>query len=62
MRDEAAVLHVRRKNNTNSINALSQNGAIEMPIADQAWDNYYGSFRDKFGVGWMVSYNPPNEQ
>ena len=42
-------------------NALSQGGAVEMPIADQAWGDYYGSFRDKFGVGWMVNYSPPHE-
>ena len=42
-------------------NALSQGGAVEMPIADQACGDYYGSFRDKFGVGWMVNYSPPHE-
>lgn len=28
-----------------------------MPIADQAWGDYYGAFRDKFGVQWMVNYS-----
>ncbi len=40
-------------------NALSAGGEVEMPIADQAWGDYYGSFRDKFGVQWMVNYTPP---
>lgn len=39
--------------------ALSQQGEIEMPIADQAWGDYYGAFKDKFGVMWMVNYSPP---
>lgn len=43
-------------------NALSEGGDIEMPIADQAWGDYYGSFRDKFGVQWMVNYSPPREE
>jgi PhnB protein len=36
---------------------LSQGADIEMPIADQMWGDYYGSLRDKFGVGWMVNYS-----
>jgi PhnB protein len=40
-------------------NALSAGGAIEMPIADQPWGDYYGSFKDKFGVQWMVNYTYP---
>ncbi len=40
-------------------NALSAGGAIEMPISDQLWGDYYGSFKDKFGVQWMVIYTYP---
>ena len=40
-------------------NALSNGGKIEMPIADQPWGDYYGSFTDKFGVKWMVNYSYP---
>ncbi len=36
--------------------ALSKSGAVEMPIADQAWGTYWGNFTDKFGVHWMVNY------
>jgi PhnB protein len=39
-------------------NALSAGGAIEMPIADQPWGDYYGAFEDKYGVHWMVNYHP----
>ena len=35
-------------------NGLSQGGTVEMPIGDQVWGDYYGSFTDKFGVRWMV--------
>lgn len=37
-------------------NALSAGSTIEMPMADQPWGDYYGSFKDKFGVQWMVNY------
>jgi PhnB protein len=39
--------------------ALSAGGAVEMPMADQPWGDYYGSFEDKFGVHWMVNYGQP---
>lgn len=43
-------------------NALSEGGEIEMPIADQAWGDYYGSLQDKFGVMWMVNYSTSREE
>ncbi|MEE6187624.1 VOC family protein [Niabella digestorum] len=38
-------------------NALSEGGVVEMPMADQFWGAYYGSFTDKFGVRWMINYS-----
>ena len=32
-----------------------------MSIADQPWREYFGSFKDKFGVMWMVNYGTPQE-
>jgi len=37
-------------------NKLSENGIIEMQIMDQPWGDYYGAFRDKFGIQWMIDY------
>jgi PhnB protein len=34
---------------------LSAGGKIEMPLADMFWGDYFGSFTDKFGVGWMIN-------
>jgi len=42
--------------------ALSAGGTVEMPIADQVWGDYYGSFMDKFGAQWMVNYSHPEEK
>ena len=39
-------------------NALAEGGNIEMPMEDQFWGDYFGSLVDKFGIGWMVNYNP----
>jgi PhnB protein len=38
-------------------NGLSEGGAVEMPIADSPWGAYFGMFRDKYGIEWMVSFN-----
>ncbi len=27
-----------------------------MPMADGPWGSYFGMFRDKFGIEWMVNY------
>ncbi len=37
---------------------LSAGGNIEMPIGDSPWGSYFGMFRDKFGIEWMVDFNP----
>lgn len=36
---------------------LSEGGNIEMPLEDQFWGDYFGSFQDQFGVHWMINYN-----
>lgn len=36
---------------------LSNGGVVEMPMQDQFWGDYYGSFIDKFGTPWMINYN-----
>lgn len=38
-------------------NGLSQGGEIEMPMETSPWDTYFGMFRDRFGIEWMVEYN-----
>jgi PhnB protein len=35
---------------------LSEGGEVEMPMQDQFWGDYFGSFKDKYGVCWMVNY------
>ena len=39
-------------------NGLSEGGQVEMPIADSPWGSYFGMFRDKFGIEWMVDFDP----
>lgn len=37
---------------------LSAGGQIEMPIDDSPWGSYFGMFRDKYGIEWMVDFAP----
>lgn len=37
---------------------LSAGGSIEVPISDSPWGSYFGMFRDKYGIEWMVDYDP----
>ena len=39
-------------------NGLSAGGQVEMPIGDTPWGTYFGMFRDKYGIEWMVDYTP----
>ena len=38
-------------------NGLSAGGQIEMPIDDSSWGSYFGMFRDKYGIEWMVDFD-----
>ena len=47
-RDEADKLY----------NGLSAGGQIEGPIGDSPWGSYFGCFRDKYGIEWMIEFDP----
>lgn len=36
--------------------ALSEGGAVEMPLAPTPWAEKYGMCQDRFGVRWMINY------
>jgi len=37
-------------------NGLSAGGQVEAPIGDSPWGSYFGCFRDKYGIEWIVEY------
>ncbi len=39
-------------------NGLSAGGTIECPIDNSPWGSYFGMFRDKFGIEWMIDFTP----
>lgn len=40
---------------------LSQGGNVEMPIGESPWGSYFGMFRDKYGIEWMVDFDLKNK-
>lgn len=39
-------------------NGLSAAGAVEGPMDDSPWGTYAGMFRDKYGIEWIVEFDP----
>ena len=39
-------------------NGLSAGGEVEGDIGDTPWGTYAGMFRDKYGIEWIVEFDP----
>jgi PhnB protein len=37
---------------------LSAGGEVEGPMGDGPWGSYAGMFRDKYGIEWIIEFNP----
>lgn len=37
---------------------LSAGGQIEMPMAESPWGSWFGMFRDRYGIEWMIDFEP----
>ncbi len=37
-------------------NGLSAGGQIEVPLEESPWGSYFGMFRDKYGIEWMINF------
>lgn len=42
----------------NLFNGLSAGGQVEMPMEENPDGTYFAMFRDKFGIEWMVTFDP----
>ena len=41
---------------------LSAGGNVEVPMEDSPWGVYFGMFRDKYGIEWIVEFETsPND-
>ena len=39
-------------------NGLSAGGKVEVPMDDSSWESYFGMFRDKYGIEWIIEFSP----
>ena len=39
-------------------NGLSAGGEVEGEIGDSPWGTYAGMFRDKYGIEWIIEFDP----
>jgi PhnB protein len=39
-------------------NGLSAGGEVEGAIGDSPWGTYAGMFRDKYGIEWIIEFDP----
>jgi PhnB protein len=57
-RSKISVSAESREEADKIFNSLSVGGSVEMPIEDSPWGSYYGMFRDKYGIEWIVEFDP----
>jgi len=57
-RSKISVTVESREEADRIFNGLSTGGTVEMPMEDSFWGSYFGMFRDKFGIEWMIEFNP----
>lgn len=56
-RSKVAITAASKEEADKLFNGLSKDGSVEMPIGDSPWGSYFGMFRDKFGIEWMVDFD-----
>jgi PhnB protein len=57
-RSKISVSAESREEADRLFNGLSAGGTVEVPIDDSPWGSYFGMFRDKYGIEWMVDFDP----
>ena len=57
-RSKISISAESREEADHLFNGLSAGGSIEVPMDDSPWGSYFGMFRDKYGIEWMVDFDP----
>ena len=56
-RSKISVSAESREEADKIFSGLSAGGNVEVPMADSPWGSYFGMFRDKYGIEWMVDFD-----
>lgn len=57
-RSKIAIFAESKEEAEKLFNGLSVGGQVEFPLGDSPWGSYFAMFRDKYGIEWMVDFNP----
>ena len=57
-RSKIAVSAESREEADKVFNGLSAGGNVEGPIGESPWGTYAGMLRDKYGIEWIVEFDP----
>lgn len=55
--EQRSKIHVEvdsREEAEKIFNGLSAGGQVEAPMGESPWGTYFGMFRDKFGIEWII--------
>ena len=59
--ENRSKIHVRVESKEEAekiFSGLSQGGQVEAPMGESPWGAYFGMFRDKYGIEWVIEFNP----
>lgn len=59
-RSKIYVVTESREEADKIFNGLSAGGDVDGPIGESPWGTYGGMFRDKYGIEWIVEFDPNN--
>ena len=57
-RSKIAISAASKEEAEKLYNGLSAGGQIEMPLEESPWGSYFAMFRDKYGIEWMIDFDP----
>ena len=61
-RSKIAISAETREEAYRVFNGLSGGADVEGPIDDTPWGTYAGMLRDKYGIEWIVEFDPNDER
>ena len=61
-RSKITVFAESREEADKLFNGLSQGGEVEMPMGESPWGTYVAMFRDKYGIEWMIEFDPKKDR
>jgi PhnB protein len=57
-RSKIVIVAESKEEGDKLFNGLSAGGQIDGPIGNSPWGTYFGCFRDKYGIEWIVEFDP----